>query len=199
MKRSTLLWVGLFAGLVSLTGCISGPDLKGQPFFTSPAEPRADEATVYFYRTTASIGSGVAPTIQVDGRTIGSLPSGSFSRPAFPPASTASPPPRHRSSAVWLTSVSISPSRMARCITSLINSALLTTRMGRPWVKSTAVVSAEQCFTRATRLCLPRKRCVLSSGARSCRQPHGNHASNIIPSQLADREQPHTTAALWGC
>jgi len=61
------------------------------------------------------------------------------------------------------------------------------------------VRSAGLCFTRATRLCLPRKRCVLSSGARSCRQPHGNHASNIIQSQLADREQPHTTAALWGC
>ena len=84
MKRSTLLWVGLFAALASLTGCISGPDLKGQPFFTSPAEPRADEATVYFYRTAASIGSGVAPTIQVDGRTVGSLPSGSFFKAGVP-------------------------------------------------------------------------------------------------------------------
>lgn len=84
MKRSTLLWASLFAALASLTGCISGPDLKGQPFFTSPAEPRADEATVYFYRTAASIGDGVAPTIQVDGRAVGSLPSGSFFKAGMP-------------------------------------------------------------------------------------------------------------------
>lgn len=84
MKRCTLLWASLFAGLASLTGCIGGPDLTGQPFFTSPAEPRPDEATVYFYRTPASIGNGVAPTILVDGRTIGTLPSGSFFKAGIP-------------------------------------------------------------------------------------------------------------------
>lgn len=122
---------------------------------------------MYFYRTSACL-----PVV--------------FSGPAFPPASTASPPPRHPSSAVWLTSGSISPSKMERCIASPINSAPLTTRMGRPWVKSTAVVSVEQCFTRATRLCLPRKRCVPSSGARSCRKLHRNHACSPAAAWLRD-------------
>lgn len=78
MKRCALLWAGLLAGMISLTGCISGPDLTGQPFFTPPAESNPNQATVYFYRTTASIGSGVAPTLSIDGKAISSLPSGGY-------------------------------------------------------------------------------------------------------------------------
>ena len=78
MKRPALLWLCLLATLSLLAGCIGGPDLKGQPFFTPPAESSPDHATVYFYRTAASIGDGVAPTIQIDGRVISSLPSGGY-------------------------------------------------------------------------------------------------------------------------
>lgn len=78
MKSYALRWACLLAGLASLTGCIGGPDLAGQPFFTPPAESSPDHATVYFYRTSASIGDGVAPTILIDGNAVGSLPSGGF-------------------------------------------------------------------------------------------------------------------------
>ncbi|TVT80180.1 DUF2846 domain-containing protein [Pseudomonas sp. H3(2019)] len=84
MKRCALLWACLFASLTLLTGCISGPDLKGQPFFTPPSEASPDQATVYFYRTAASIGNGVAPTIHVDGKAIGSLPSGGYFKANIP-------------------------------------------------------------------------------------------------------------------
>lgn len=78
MKRLALPWLCLLAALTLLTGCISGPDLKGQPFFTPPVESSPDQATVYFYRMAASIGAGVAPTIKIDGKTVGSLPSGGY-------------------------------------------------------------------------------------------------------------------------
>lgn len=84
MKRPALLWLCLLATLTLLTGCIGGPDLKGQPFFTPPAESSPDHATVYFYRTAASIGDAVAPTIQVDGKTISSLPSGGYFKATIP-------------------------------------------------------------------------------------------------------------------
>lgn len=186
MKRCTLLWAGLFAALASLTGCISGPDLTGQPFFTSPAQPRADEATVYFYRTSASIGNGVAPTIQVDGRAIGSLPSGSFFKAGIPAGkhSVASTSPPIISGMVnQRFDITVENGKVYYIADQLSTSAYTD---GQTLVKSTAVVSVEQCFTRATRWCLPRKRCVLSSGARSCRQPHGSHASRFINSQLAE-------------
>ncbi|MFK3797288.1 DUF2846 domain-containing protein [Pseudomonas sp. NPDC088444] len=84
MKRLTLLWACLLATLTLLTGCISGPDLKGQPFFTPPAETSPDQATLYFYRTAASIGDAVAPTIHIDGKAISSLPSGGYFKATVP-------------------------------------------------------------------------------------------------------------------
>ena len=78
MKRHSLLWACLLAALTLLTGCIGGPDLKGQPFFAPPAESSPDQATLYFYRTTATIGDAVAPTIAIDGKAVSSLPSGGY-------------------------------------------------------------------------------------------------------------------------
>lgn len=84
MKRCMLLLTCLLTALSLLSGCASGPDLKGQPFFTGPVESRPDLATVYFYRTAASVGYGVAPTITVDGKPVGSLPSGGYFKTTLP-------------------------------------------------------------------------------------------------------------------
>ncbi|WP_028693408.1 DUF2846 domain-containing protein [Pseudomonas cremoricolorata] len=84
MKRPALLWLSLLTILTLLTACTSGPDLKGQPFFTPPAESSPDQATLYFYRTAASIGAGVAPTIKIDGTAVSSLPSGGYFKVTLP-------------------------------------------------------------------------------------------------------------------
>lgn len=84
MKRFSLLWAYLFASLTLLSGCIGGPDLEGQPFFTPPAVSSPDKATVYFYRTPVTIGGPVTATIQIDGKVINKLPSGGYFKVSVP-------------------------------------------------------------------------------------------------------------------
>lgn len=85
MCRTILLWAGLLASLILLGGCNTGPDLKGQPFFSAVEQAQPDQATLYFYRTAASVGYFVTPKIKINGKDIGVLPSGGYfktSRPA---------------------------------------------------------------------------------------------------------------------
>lgn len=84
MNRITLLLVGLLASLSLLGGCSTGPDLKGQPFFSAVEQAQPDQATLYFYRPAASVGYFVTPTIKVDGNAIGVLPSGGFFKTTLP-------------------------------------------------------------------------------------------------------------------
>ncbi|MCO7579867.1 MULTISPECIES: DUF2846 domain-containing protein [Pseudomonas chlororaphis group] len=84
MKSRALLWLGLLASLNLLGGCAGGPDLNAQPFFTPATDVRADQATLYFYRATATIGYGIAPAIKINGKTISSLPSGGYFKTHLP-------------------------------------------------------------------------------------------------------------------
>lgn len=68
--------------LFALSGCLSSPDLTGQPFFTSIEQPPADQAYIYFLRPDGPIGTGLVPRIKIDGREVGTLPSGSYFRTA---------------------------------------------------------------------------------------------------------------------
>ncbi|WBG66476.1 DUF2846 domain-containing protein [Pseudomonas citronellolis] len=60
-----------------LAGC-STSNLEGRPFFDTLEAPRADQATLYFYRVMPTIAAKVPATITVNGNTAGELLGGSY-------------------------------------------------------------------------------------------------------------------------
>ncbi|PBK48175.1 DUF2846 domain-containing protein [Pseudomonas syringae pv. actinidiae] len=78
MKPVRLNWLMLLAFLVMMPGCSGGPTLQGHPFFSPPEHHRSDQATLYFYRNSTTIGEAVAPTISVNGKAIDQLAAGGY-------------------------------------------------------------------------------------------------------------------------
>lgn len=84
MKCFTLIRACLLATLTLLNGCSTGPDLKGQPFFTAPDPAQPGQATLYFYRPTASVAYFVTATIALNDKVVGVLPSGGYFKTLVP-------------------------------------------------------------------------------------------------------------------
>lgn len=72
-----ILTAAAVATTLLLAGC-STPDLTGRPFFDTLEAPRADQATLYFYRVMPTIAPRVPASITINGKAAGELLGGSY-------------------------------------------------------------------------------------------------------------------------